>query len=208
MAAGYFRLRFCNTIDALSSLISDQWCPRIQSFSLTAGYFILKKISPSDTALPLWIRYHISGYDILYLRGYDIASPDITCCISGYDILHLRLRYCISGYDILHLRVRHIASPVTILHLRVRHVASPVTILHLRVRHVASPVTILHLRVRHIASPDTILHLRVRYITSPGTTYCTPHTRYYISGYEITYEIRHNTAHGILQFCPQSPSII
>ena len=109
---------------------------------------------------------------------------------------------------ILHLRLRHIASPVTILHLRVRHIASPVTILHLRLRHIASPVTILHLRVRHIASPDTILHLRVRYITSPGTTYCTPHTRYYIFGYEITYEIRHNTAHGILQFCPQSPSIV
>jgi hypothetical protein len=67
---------------------------------------------------------------------------------------------------------------------------------------------ISHLRIRHVASPDTILHLRVRYITSPGTTYCTPHTRYYISGYEITYEIRHNTAHSILQFCPQSPSIL
>ena len=108
----------------------------------------------------------------------------------------------------LHLRLRHVASPVTILHLRVRHVASPVTILQLRIQHVASPGTISHLRIGHVASPDTILHLRVRYITSPGTTYCTPHTRYYISGYEITYEIRHNTAPCILQFCPQSPSIL
>jgi hypothetical protein len=119
-----------STISISSAILScfawenESTCPRIQSFSLTAGYFILKKIAPSDTALPLWIRYHISGYDILHLRlrycisGYDILHLRLQYCISGYDILHLRLRYCIFGYDILHLRLRYCISGYDILHLR------------------------------------------------------------------------------------------
>ena len=165
MAAGYFRLHFCNTIDALSSLISDQWCPRIQSFSLTAGYFILKKISPSDTALPLWIRYHISGY----------------------DILHLRLRNCISGYNMLHLRLRHIASPVTILHLRVRHIASPSTTYCISGYDIASPGTTCRISGYDIASPGTTYCISGYDIASPGTIY-------YISRYDIlhsAHEILH-----------------
>jgi hypothetical protein len=94
-------------------------------------------------------------------------------------MLHLRLRYCISGYDI--------ATPDTTCCISGHDITSPDTTCCISGYDIASPGTIYYIsRYDILHSAHEILHLRVR----------------------ITYEIRHNTAHSILQFCPQSPSIL